>query len=233
MSLKQTIKRLFPELVAYRNRVHNYLAHYRFRHLPIDQVFELIHKENHWKDAESLSGTGSNKENSEAVLDIVSNFIETLKIKSLLDIPCGDFNWMKDVDLKDVNYLGADIVTGLVVNNHENYGTETVKFLRLNIIESVLPTVDLIFCRDCLVHFSYQDIQRAIESVKKSQSTYLMTTTFPAHRNHDIITGNWRPINLQGSPFNFPAPMNIYNEVCIEDERYADKSLAVWRIADL
>lgn len=209
------------------------MAHYRFKGKSAEEIFEIIYSENHWHDEESKSGTGSNKNNTEAVIGIVHDVINELGIKSMLDIPCGDFNWMKDVDLTGVDYLGADIVTDIIVRNNQQYASDKVRFENLNLFKSFLPNVDLIFSRDCLVHFSYDDIKRSIEAVKRSGSVYWMTTTFPNHTNYDIITGDWRPINLQTEPFNFPTPLYIFKELCSEDHRYSDKSLAVWRIIDL
>ncbi len=215
-----------------RNRVYNYLAHYRFKRMGVHQIFETIYNENHWGDGQSRSGTGSNIQNTEKVVEIVTQIITSLKINTMLDIPCGDFNWMKRVELTNVNYVGCDIVDKVVSLNQEKYSTETINFRTQNILEP-LTKVDLIFVRDCLVHFSYDHIKLAIESIKKSGSTYLATTSFPMHNNHDIITGDWRPVNLQSAPFNFPTPLFIHRENCLEDERYADKSLAVWKISDL
>ena len=43
------------------------------------------------------------------------------EIKRLFDAPCGDFNWMKEVHLLDVDYIGGDIVSSLVLNNKEQF----------------------------------------------------------------------------------------------------------------
>lgn len=41
-------------------------------------------------------------------------------------------------------------------------------------------------------------------------------------------------INLERAPFGFPPPLELVNEGCTEgDGRFADKSLALWRIAEL
>jgi hypothetical protein len=63
----------------------------------------------------------------------------------------------------------------------------------------------------------------------------LLTTTFTSTRaNHDIVTGDWRPIMLQQAPYGFPEPVALINEGCTEfDGRYPDKSLGLWRLADL
>ncbi|HMI43699.1 MAG TPA: hypothetical protein VK516_08760, partial [Gemmatimonadaceae bacterium] len=64
---------------------------------------------------------------------------------------------------------------------------------------------------------------------------YLLTTTFPAREvNKDIVDGDWRPLNLEQSPFLLPAPHSVIVEGCTEEGgAYADKALAIWRVADL
>lgn len=233
MSLKEIIRRLVPPLIDYRNRIYNRWKHSHYADKPIDEVFQDIYLTNHWRDSESTSGTGSNQAQTSEVKKILIQVIRTLKINSLLDAPCGDFNWMKEVRLPTTVYYGADIVKEIIDNNTKYYGKDDRFFIHADITQSKLPKVDLMFCRDCLVHFSYDDIQRALINIKSSEISYLLTTTFPLHKNYDIITGDWRPVNLEASPFNLPAPLRIFSEHCTEDIRYSDKSLALWRVKDL
>ncbi|GCC52050.1 class I SAM-dependent methyltransferase [Chryseotalea sanaruensis] len=231
--MKAILKKMFPKLVGWRNRLINYAAHYRFKGKSTEQIFETIFKENHWRDSESRSGTGSNKKNTETVIQLVNETLSKFSVQFLLDIPCGDFHWMKHVDLQNTQYLGADIVKELIASNQAQFSTEKIKFEKLNLLNDALPKVDLLFCRDCLVHFSFKDIFKAINNIRDSKATYLMTTTFPNHTNHDILTGDWRPINLQAQPFNFPKPLYVASELFNDDERFADKALAIWRITDV
>ena len=154
----------------------------------------------------------------------------------MLDIPCGDFNWMKDVNLGDINYTGAEIVNDLINNNIKQYGRDGVRFQKLNLIKDELPKVDLVFSRDCLVHFSFEDIFSALDNLcNNSKSEYFLTTTFTGRtENHDIVTGQWRPLNLELAPFMLPSPLRIIEEGCTEnDGNYADKALGLWKIADI
>ena len=95
-----------------------------------------------------------------------------------------------------------------------------------------LPTTDLIFCRDCLVHLSYEHINKALANIKKSKSKYLLTTTFvETERNYDIATGDWRPLNLIKSPFSLSNPVEVINEGYFKTgEESADKSLLLYEI---
>ena len=44
-----------------------------------------------------------------------------LGVKTFLDSPCGDWNWMRLVDLKGIQYIGADVVPAIVEQNHKMY----------------------------------------------------------------------------------------------------------------
>jgi hypothetical protein len=40
---------------------------------------------------------------------------------------------------------------------------------------------------------------------------------------------DWRPINMQIDPFNFPKPLIIIDEQCSEGEgKFIDKSICIW-----
>jgi hypothetical protein len=107
------------------------------------------------------------------------------------------------------------------------------RFLVLDLTRDDLPQADALLCRDCLVHLSFADIRRALANVLRSGIPYLMTTTFPGCEvNEDIVTGDWRPLNLTRPPFDFPPPLELLNEGCTEGGGlFADKSLAVWQTA--
>ncbi len=83
------------------------------------------------------------------------------------------------LDLKGIHYIGADIVGELVAQNRQLYQMDKVIFTKLNSLRSDLPKVDLIFCRDCLGHYSFSDIFMALKNMRRRGSSYLLTTTFP------------------------------------------------------
>jgi hypothetical protein len=207
----------------------------RFRGKPLETVFRDIYVNNHWNNSESVSGPGSTLAETAAVIETMDVLIKELKLRSLLDIPCGDFNWMSQVDLADLSYVGGDIVQELVLRNQELYSREGLTFMQLDLISSTLPTTDAILCRDCLVHLSYDLIWSAIQNIRRSGSKLLIATTFPKlDHNRDIITGKWRPLNLQLPPFNFPIPLRTISEKNeTADGGPGDKSLAVWSVSDL
>ncbi|HEY0770073.1 MAG TPA: hypothetical protein VGD31_07035, partial [Sphingobacteriaceae bacterium] len=62
MNVKAIVKKLFPSVVNLRNRMYNAWKHARFKGMKSQEVFETIYRENHWNDSESVSGTGSNSD---------------------------------------------------------------------------------------------------------------------------------------------------------------------------
>lgn len=173
-------------------------------------------------------------QNTARVRAELPGLLRKLEAKSLLDVPCGDLYWINDVDLGVDKYIGADIVRELVESNRERYGNAIRVFVHLDLLKDKLPTADVVLCRDCLVHFSNVDIIRILGNIKKSQAKYLLTTSFTQSTlNGDIVTGEWRPLNLQAPPLSLPAPIMVINEGYIGAVNYPDKVLALWKIADL
>jgi hypothetical protein len=220
-----------PQL--YRSLRRRY-EHYRLKKKTPAEVFTEIFSKNGWSGDESVSGLGSSMSQTRVLIDTLPALFKERGIHTILDAPCGDFHWMKHVDLASFDYLGGDIVESVVARNkqHEKPG---IRFQHIDLIKDTLPKVDVVFCRDCLVHFSYGDLKAALANICKSDSTYLLTTTFPErNRNNDIATGEWRPLNLAIAPFNFPPPLVLINENCTEAEgKFTDKSMGLWKIADI
>ena len=195
-------------------------------------TFREIHHNNHWKGEESISGGGSSREQTDLLITKLPEILREFDIRSMLDLPCGDFGWMKHLDLPGISYIGADIVPELTADNEEKYANAQRGFTTLDITSDPLPEVDLLFCRDCLVHLSFADIHQALANIRSHDISYLFTTTFPlCQTNEDITTGDWRPLNLEADPFNLSEPSLIISEQCTEGEGlYQDKSMALWRV---
>lgn len=199
-------------------------------------VFKAIWSANHWGDEESRSGTGSNLRETAVLRECLASLLADLAVHRVLDVPCGDFHWMKEIRFPaGLVYEGGDIVEQIVNTNRSRYGGAARLFRTMDLLRDPLPAADLILCRDCLVHFSFLDIFAAVSNLKRSGSKYLLTTHYAsARRNEDIRTGRWRPLNLTQPPFHFPPPLFVIDEECSEgDGQYKDKRLALWRLEDL
>jgi SAM-dependent methyltransferase len=193
-------------------------------------AFTAIYERHLWGADETVSGDGSTLESAASLRDTLPRLLAELGAESLLDAGCGDFNWMKTVDLSGVRYIGIDVVEPLIKRNVELYSSESRTFLTADITKDRLQSADVVFCRHCLIHLSNRQVCAALRNLKNSGAKYLLTTTFPVvQSNADIWPGSFRPINLEIQPFNLPKPLRIFG-----DSRPTDRSsvLALWRLAD-
>jgi len=128
----------------------------------------------------------------------------------------------------DFNYIGADIVKPLILNNQQRFQDKNTKFIHLDITKDPLPDVDLWLLRDCLIHLSFEDIFLVVDNFLKSNIPYLLTTTHSqCSINKDIPTGSVRSINLELPPFNFCSPQQYIDEDRIEG--FPVRKLALWK----
>ena len=200
-------------------------------------VFNSIYKSFHWRDYnkpkkdESVSGLGSDLN---ICLDLIKNlnfFIYDNNISSILDLACGDFNWMKQIvnsNKKIKKYCGLEIVDKIVSNNNLKYSNEKVKFIVSDIVSDNLPkNYDLIIIRDFFIHISDGDIMKVLNNIKNTGSKFVAINTFPkVEKNINInIFGKHRDINLEKEPFNL-------RNVFISFADY-DRQLNIYKIESL
>ena len=207
-----------------------------FAGLELAQRFERIHETNLWGADTSVSGVGSELEATAAIRERLPGLLKELGVRSMLDAPCGDHRWMANLALELDRYVGVDIVPSIIEALQQRHqGDAKRSFLLADMTRDPLPRCDLILSRDCLVHFSFATLRRALRNLKASGAVWLLATTFPElGRNDDIEDADWRPLNFEIAPLNWPAPVEIINERCTEASgAYADKSLALWRLSDL
>jgi SAM-dependent methyltransferase len=205
------------------------------RPMPPLEAFRHVIETNLWGDPESISGSGSNLDQTRRLRRELPALFRQLGVRSILDLPCGDGHWMASVDLTGIAYTGADFLPELVEANAARNPSSGRRFEVLDLTASPLPSADLLLCRDCLVHFSFADARLALANIPRSAITWLLATTFPDEdANLDITTGDWRPINLERPPFSFPPPLTLLAEGCTEaDGRFLDKSLGLWAVDQL
>jgi len=174
----------------------------------LEDRFTLIYRRNAWGSKESVSGNGSTLASTESIRRLLPVLIKRFDIKSIFDAPCGDFNWMRLVELQDVIYIGGDIVTPLVDYLSVTYSSESVNFMQIDITMQSYAEFDLVLNRDCLFHLSYMDIFKCLEFFLDSRSKYFLSTSHVNQDNFenvDIRSGDFRIIDLFSTPFKFPS----------------------------
>ena len=198
-------------------------------------LFSFVYKENGWGCEESRSGTGSTLKETSTLRAELPKLLRRINAHIMIDAACGDFNWMKTVDLSMLHlYIGLDIVPEMIAQNIERYGANNRLFFTVDIASFPLPRADVVMCRDCIQHLPDENIFAIIRNIKKSKSTYLLMSNQEDIEENRNMTGKlvYQPLrlsfrNLFLKPFSFPKPMFAI------DEGLNDKKLCLWRVEDL
>ena len=193
-------------------------------------IFENIILNNVWKigGIDTPCGQGSTVEYTENLRSELSNFLIRNNIVSMLDAPCGDFNWMSKISFPDnFKYIGGDISDTLINQNKENY--KDVNFSVFDITTDTFPEVDLLLCRDCLIHFSFSDIDKFFKNLINSKVKFILLTNHRKDRynSKDITTGDCRPINFTRAPYNFNSPIDVIHDTY---GNFIERDLCLWSV---
>lgn len=195
----------------------------------MNDVFRDIYIQHRWS-GESRSGPGSDRDQAGRIGANIACILRQIGARSLLDIGCGDFFWMRDVDLGTIEYIGIDVVPEMITANNEYYARPRRTFRVLDVTREIPPKADAILCRDCMMHLSIADTVTLLANVFRSGAKWLLATSFGLHRmNREIKPGEWYAINLLDKPFSLPAPQFAYEDWW-PNESWKDKYLGLWEI---
>lgn len=163
---------------------------------------------------ETGCGLGSKLSSTLEVRRRLPELFRDYGIRTVIDVPCGDFNWMSHVDLSQVHYVGADVDVNHLALAESRYCSMPPKsktFIFSDLFD-LTDKADLVICRDFLQHLPNW---RAMSAIKKLRSvgTYLLLTSHNNSINSDIEQpGGFRPLNLMTEPFNFPPPIESIDD---------------------
>lgn len=191
---------------------------------------------------ESVNGPGSTLGATEYLREWLPDVFASYEIKTMLDAPCGDTNWMRRVDLGDVRYVGWDVDPILIVQNSDSpewQGRATFQSVSLLEVEAV-PCFDLIFCRDFFQHLPNEAIVEVLGKFVVSGSSYLITNHYVRSNNwnHDcpldsghygainkneLLPGYYyRPVNIEQTPFSLKGRLESIVEPVLEEEDFSN-----------
>ena len=223
--LRPWLDRMRYRLWLLRDRVKQRLFGKR-HHQP---VFRRIYAANLWGDRESVSGRGSGEAATTVVRAELPALLREYRISRLLDAPCGDFQWMRDIADAVPEYVGVDIVPELIDKNRRAYGTDRITFFCADIAAGPLPPADLVLCRDCFIHLPTRLIHRALGNFRATGARFLLLSN---ERNvepyHDIPVGSFRRLNMTLPPFSFPRPLHV-----IHESAFAGRELCLWEFSGI
>lgn len=173
----------------------------------LTKAFNDIADHNAWGSAESLSGVGSSLNMTARVRDCLGQWIDRYKIKTFMDIPCGDGNWQGHIPgLENIRYYGYDIADKPIEHARtKNARKPWMSFDHLDLTENLPPgKPDIIMVRDVIQHLPLAKGQRMLLNAKNSGASYLAVTSFTDGKNIEIPAGSFFLNNVHNAPFNLP-----------------------------
>ncbi|MBY0441090.1 MAG: class I SAM-dependent methyltransferase [Mycobacteriaceae bacterium] len=192
---------------------------------------------------ESRSGPGSWMCATTGIRSWLPQLFPRYGIRSVLDAPCGDWNWMQHVDLGHLaSYTGWDVEQENVKHNIARFGDRRgVNFEIVNLLTvDRIPRFDLVLCRDFLAHLPTQYIIEVLEKFRASGSRYLITNNYvgasndqscpldgghavgPRGRKEELPGYYYRPVNIEAEPFALVGRCAAIPKSVRPNEDYAD-----------
>jgi len=182
----------------------------------LKEIFTNIYQNWGFGGSESRSGPGSTLDETLKIRNEIRKLVIDNNIKSVVDLPCGDFNWMKEIVYGFERYTGCDIVPDIIEAN-KKYSNSIIEFKEFNLTgDEPIPEADLLIVRDVIGHLPLDKGKKALENILKSKCKYLLSTTWfnindPNYHkvhseNREVDVGRFYPVCLRSEPFNLPEP---------------------------
>jgi len=202
-----------------------------------EDAFAAIYEKRLWGKGESASGPGSHKDNALGAIQAVSEVLKSTGARALLDVGCGDLNWLPlalaassaaaealEVDAIDITPAACDRPPAGVS-------------FRVHDIVSCVPSraYDVVLCRQCLNHMQAADARAALSNIRASGSHWLLATTYAQGDNVRLPGAEagvaYRQFNLSAPPFDLGPPERLFDDEYDAAERVRNPmTLGLWRL---
>ena len=201
--------------------------------------FSFIYRYKFWKYSQnaeySASGAGSDINATIKIRSGLESFFKEFNIKSIIDIPCGDFNWFGKINLENYKYIGCDLVEEVITNNNLKFNNnKNISFTTFDLINDDIKkfdNYDFLIIRDCLVHLDNKDVHKILKKIFSSKIKYIGLTSYDIE-NNDIKPqkgDRWRPINFLLKPYLLDTPFYIIDDSNSFNNTENLKKLLIWK----
>lgn len=161
------------------------------------------------------SGRGSRAEFNRNYIMFLNNYLKENKIKRVLDIGCGDWQFSQFVNWGDAEYVGIDVVKSVIEKNKANFEKGNVTFINSQVHDLQDLNFDLVLNKDCFPHLSFEEILKIMEKIKHIPHKLFTIDTHSEDKNKDTIIGSYRKLRLDIEPFNLKGTyLDLYGRDC-------------------
>lgn len=185
------------------------------------QVFTQIYEKGVWGKGEHEDFKGSPGESSRldyslsSFIQFMRSLIELNKIKTIVDVGCGNFDWTRPVyeDLFHLEYTGYDAYKDLIEHNKKNH--PDFDFVHLDCFnqKEKMKTADLCIVKDVFQHWSNKDIRTFLDYLvihKRYKYILIINCSRQTEDNKDISTGGYRELNSSYAPLKDYKAKRLY-----------------------
>jgi len=218
---------VLSQLKKIKRKIKLILINFEYKGLSTEQIFSKIYKDGSWDKKALNFNSGPGSHNEKLVLPyvkFVNSFLIDKKLKSIIDLGCGDFNVGKNIYKYVHKYYAFDIVPELIKTNKKKFNDKKIVFECKNFIDDTLPKADGVIIRQVLQHLDNKSIAKILNKIKSYK--YAIITE---HIPKNIFTPNIDKniglttrlefnsgINVEIEPFNFN--FITKKEIILEDK---------------
>ena len=164
------------------------------------EVFEAMYQKKIWGGG---SGVGSLPEATVRYRAVLQKLLADCRIRSVVDIGCGDWQTGSRVDWTGIEYTGIDIVPEVIEADRNRYGRRGRRFLCGNVLEMSPPAADLLIIKDVLQHWAQEDVFHFLPLMDQYPLALVTNDIEDPDPQKEILwTEHWRPLDLTKPPFN-------------------------------
>ena len=172
------------------------------------------------------------------IIGELKRYLGTERIR-LLDVPCGDLQWMSRFlqTRSDIDYTGIDIVSNVIEHHRSMFADRGWKFLNLDIVSQSINVTDydLIMTRQMTQHLVHTDVIRILHKFSNvtmlhRRPAFLLATTYPNtayNAKLDLHSSiRYALQNLEIKPFRLEPPRCLFRDGPASSAHY----MGLWQL---
>ena len=172
-----------------------------------EDFFTHIYEKGLWgkRNGVGHSGSGSSVQNAAPYMQLLEKFLVENKIKSVVDVGCGDWSFSQHIPWGEIQYTGFDVVKSVIERNKQRFTAPNLTFTHADAAFTDLPEADLMVCKDVMQHLTNADIQRLLKQCGKYKHCLITNDVNPDTLSSDNAdrVGDYHQLDLTKPPFNF------------------------------
>ena len=194
----------------------------------MEEAFTNVYERKIWGDNGETeyagsSGSGSTVDYNKTYIPYLKEIINKNKIKTIVDLGCGDFKCGKLIyDDLDVEYTGYDVYKKIVDYNTQQHPKYKFKHLDFCNQKEEIIKADMCILKDVLQHWTLENIYTFLDYLVKNKLFKFILIVNCCQQNADntiIETGDFRPLSSNLFPLKKYNPVTVFRygtkEVCL------------------